>query len=132
MSIYSHILRPLLFRLDPEVAHSLTVEACRLAGRIPPVRYAFRSCLEVSDDSLRTEIGGLPIKNGPGDVRVIVAEYRNPVGHGEPVLMDLLIQTTLRTPWTDGRSFALRTSTLANGLSRAAPVFDRCLASDVT
>lgn len=66
MSLYSHILRPLLFRLDPEVAHSLTVEACRLAGRIPPLRYAFRSCLEVSDASLQTEIGGLSIKNPIG------------------------------------------------------------------
>ena len=66
MSVYTHLLRPLLFRLDPEVAHSLTIEACRFAGRIPPVRFAFRRCLEVSDESLRTEIGGLPIKNPIG------------------------------------------------------------------
>jgi dihydroorotate dehydrogenase len=32
------IFRPLLFQLDPERAHSLTLGLVRLAGRLPPVR----------------------------------------------------------------------------------------------
>jgi dihydroorotate dehydrogenase len=66
MGLYSHILRPLLFQLDPEVAHTRAVEACRLAGKIPPVRFAFRKCFEVTSPWLRTEIGGLQIKNPIG------------------------------------------------------------------
>jgi EAL domain-containing protein (putative c-di-GMP-specific phosphodiesterase class I) len=32
MNLYASLFRPLLFRCDPEAAHRLTVEACRLAG----------------------------------------------------------------------------------------------------
>ncbi|MFZ6026410.1 MAG: quinone-dependent dihydroorotate dehydrogenase [Chloroflexota bacterium] len=32
------LFRPLLFRLDPEVAHWMTLQAIGLAGRLPPVR----------------------------------------------------------------------------------------------
>jgi dihydroorotate dehydrogenase len=66
MSFYSKLLRPLLFQLDPETAHSVAIQACRVAGHIPPIRSAFRRCLEITDDSLRTEIGGLEIKNPVG------------------------------------------------------------------
>jgi len=66
MSLYTNLVRPMLFKLDPERAHSLAIQACRWAGRIPPARAAFRRCLEVTDDSLRTEIGGLSIKNPIG------------------------------------------------------------------
>ena len=66
MRLYSNVLRPLLFRLDPEVAHTLTIQACRVAGHLPPVRAAFRHCLEVTDPALRTELGGLAIRNPIG------------------------------------------------------------------
>ena len=66
MNLYTNLLRPLLFRLDPERAHALTIQACRVAGHIPPLRAAFRHYLEVDDDALHTEIGGLPIKNPIG------------------------------------------------------------------
>ncbi|MEA3350830.1 MAG: quinone-dependent dihydroorotate dehydrogenase [Chloroflexota bacterium] len=35
-------LRPLIFRLDPERAHNLTVQMLRLAGNLPPVRGLLR------------------------------------------------------------------------------------------
>ena len=66
MGLYSNVLRPLLFCLNPEIAHSLTIQACRVAGSIPPLRNAFRQSLEVTDGVLRTELGGLPIKNPVG------------------------------------------------------------------
>ena len=66
MSFYTRLLRPPLFRLDPEMVHACSIRACRFAGMIPPVRAAFDRCLEVSDESLRTTIGGIPIKNPIG------------------------------------------------------------------
>lgn len=35
MTLYTHLLRPLLFRLDPERAHCLTLRALELAGAAP-------------------------------------------------------------------------------------------------
>lgn len=66
VSAYSSIVRPLLFRLQPETAHNLAVEACRVAGIFPPARYAFRKWLEVDEPELNTEIGGLSVKNPIG------------------------------------------------------------------
>jgi dihydroorotate dehydrogenase len=66
MTAYSRLLRPLLFRCDPERVHNLALVACRVAGRLPPVRSALRRCLDVQDASLRTDLGGLPISNPIG------------------------------------------------------------------
>ena len=66
MSFYTRLLRPLLFRLDPEMVHACSIRACHLAGMIPPVRSAFGHYLEVSDESLRTTIGGIAIRNPIG------------------------------------------------------------------
>jgi len=41
VSLYS-LFRPLLFRLDPEQAHHLTLNLIRLAGMLPPVAAALR------------------------------------------------------------------------------------------
>ncbi len=40
--MYQNIFRPLLFRLDPEKAHNLTVQLLRLAGAVPPAGYLLR------------------------------------------------------------------------------------------
>jgi len=37
--MYQNIFRPLLFRLDPEKAHNLTILLLRLAGALPPAGY---------------------------------------------------------------------------------------------
>lgn len=37
-----HFIRPLLFRLDPEQAHDLTIRLLRLAGKLGPVRSLLR------------------------------------------------------------------------------------------
>jgi dihydroorotate dehydrogenase len=42
LSLYESILRPLLFKLDPEDAHGLTLGLIRLAGALPPVRLALQ------------------------------------------------------------------------------------------
>jgi dihydroorotate dehydrogenase len=64
MSLYTSLLRPLLFRLDPERAHSLTLRALQLAGAVPGVLPLLRS-----------------VYRAPGHpVRVFGMEFANPLG----------------------------------------------------
>jgi dihydroorotate dehydrogenase len=37
------LIRPLLFKLDPEVAHQLTLQLVRLAGNVPPSRWLLQT-----------------------------------------------------------------------------------------
>jgi dihydroorotate dehydrogenase len=66
MSLYTSVLRPALFKIDPEVAHHLTVESCRLAGAVPPLRAVARRLLACDDSALRTEVAGLSFANPIG------------------------------------------------------------------
>jgi hypothetical protein len=56
MTAYSTLLRPLLFRLDPEAAHHLAIAAGAHLGWAGP---AMRMATRVDDDSLATEVAGL-------------------------------------------------------------------------
>ena len=60
------ILRPLLFRLDPERAHHLTLRLLRLAGAFAPVRAALRSLFCVTDPALGVNAFGLEFPNPLG------------------------------------------------------------------
>ena len=66
MSCYTRLVRPWLFRLDPERAHHWTVEACRLAGGIPPLRSLARWCLDYSAPELVSQVSGLTFPNPVG------------------------------------------------------------------
>jgi len=66
MSLYTALLRPLLFRLDAEAAHHGTVEACRWFGAVPGVPTLSRACLEREEPRLRTEVAGLDFANPVG------------------------------------------------------------------
>jgi dihydroorotate dehydrogenase (fumarate)/dihydroorotate dehydrogenase len=59
MSLYSTLIRPLLFKLDAETAHHGTVEACRIAGMVPWVPQLTRACLEFTAPELQCEVAGL-------------------------------------------------------------------------
>lgn len=59
-------LRPLLFRLDPERAHDLTLGLLALAGVLPPLRAALRSLFCLADDRLRVRAFGLDFANQVG------------------------------------------------------------------
>jgi dihydroorotate dehydrogenase len=58
------ILRPILFQLEPEVAHQLTLQALRLAGNIPPSNW------------LLTQLYKSPSK----PVQAFGLTFKNPVG----------------------------------------------------
>jgi len=65
MSLYP-LIRPLLFRLDPEWIHRATLAAVGRAGHIPPVRGMLQGLLTVDDPRLRVEAGGLAFPNPVG------------------------------------------------------------------
>lgn len=58
------LFRPLLFRLEPEQAHFLTLQALRLVGLIPPVRW----------------LAALPFRTPLKPVNVFGLTFKNPVG----------------------------------------------------
>lgn len=60
------ILRPLLFRLDPETAHHLTLSLLKWGGNVAPARAMLRGMFEVEDARLGVEAFGLAFKNRIG------------------------------------------------------------------
>jgi len=58
------ILRPLLFRLNPEVAHQLTLQALRLAGSFPPSNWFLTQLYK--SPAKPVEVFGLTFKNPVG------------------------------------------------------------------
>jgi dihydroorotate dehydrogenase (fumarate)/dihydroorotate dehydrogenase len=56
MTLYSTLVRPLLFRLDPETAHHLAIAASAGLEWAAP---AMRAATEIDDDRLATDVAGL-------------------------------------------------------------------------
>lgn len=59
MSLYTALIRPLLFQLDAETAHHGTVQACRIAGALPFLPLLTRACLEFKAPELQCAVAGL-------------------------------------------------------------------------
>ena len=66
MSLYSRLVRPLLFRLDAETAHAWTVEACRIAARTPGGAWCAKRLFERRWPELESEVAGLRFANPVG------------------------------------------------------------------
>jgi dihydroorotate dehydrogenase len=58
------LFRPLLFKLDPEAAHSLTLNLVRLAGILPPSRWLLQAMYAAPEKPV--EVFGLQFKNPVG------------------------------------------------------------------
>jgi len=65
-SFYRTAVRPLLFRLDPERAHTLAIKGCAVAARVPGLPARVRSRLGFSHPSLRQTIAGISFDNPVG------------------------------------------------------------------
>ncbi len=65
-SLYTTVVRPVLFRFNPELVHNGTVEMCRLGGYIPGVAGVARACLQSNHAALEGEIAGLQFSNPIG------------------------------------------------------------------
>ncbi len=59
-------LRPLLFRLDPETAHHLTLALLKWGGDFAPTREMLRALFDTPDERLRVRAFGLDFKNPIG------------------------------------------------------------------
>lgn len=66
MTIYTHLLRPLFFRLDPERAHRVAMQALKLAGRAPFLLQLFSGMKTWHDPRLGVEAFGLFFRNPVG------------------------------------------------------------------
>ena len=64
--MYQELLRPLLFRLDPERAHALTLRAARLAGSTTAVRALLDALFGYEHEVLRTSLAGMALANPVG------------------------------------------------------------------
>jgi dihydroorotate dehydrogenase len=64
--MYQSILKPLLFLLDPEKAHHLTVRLLTLVLRVPGGSFLFRKMYEVRDRRLERKLWGLTFPNPVG------------------------------------------------------------------
>jgi dihydroorotate dehydrogenase (fumarate)/dihydroorotate dehydrogenase len=66
IGVYASVVRPLLFRLDPERAHNAALRGCELAGRVGAARGAARRAFALEDPRLRVRFGELELENPLG------------------------------------------------------------------
>jgi len=66
MPLYQRVIRPLLFRFDPEWAHDRAIQAGRLLGAIKVVRPFLSALSGFSDPRLETEVCGIRFPNPIG------------------------------------------------------------------
>ncbi len=66
MSIYTRLIRPLLFQLQPETAHRVALRALSAAGHVPLGMRGLAACLDWADARLETEVLGLRFHNPLG------------------------------------------------------------------
>ncbi len=59
-------IRPLLFKLDPEVIHKITLNLIKWAGILPPTYALLRAIFEVNDPRLQVEAFGVKFRNPIG------------------------------------------------------------------
>src|SRR5690606_37503360 len=64
--MYKSIIRPILFKFDPEKVHYFTFSVLRIANKIPFASSIIRSCYVIDDKRLEREVFGLKFKNPVG------------------------------------------------------------------
>ena len=63
---YRWVMKPVLFRFDPEMVHNRISRTGQLFGAFPPARWFFSMCFRVRDSSLEQKLWGLEFKNPLG------------------------------------------------------------------
>ena len=64
--MYKQLIRPILFKSDPEEVHYFTFSMIRKFSKIPGMSFLFRKMYEVKDARLEREVFGLKFKNPVG------------------------------------------------------------------
>lgn len=65
-TMYKSLIRPLLFKQDPEKVHHFTFSAVRKLVRLPGAKVIIKDLYQVNDDRLEREVFGLKFKNPVG------------------------------------------------------------------
>ncbi len=66
MSLYSSLLRPVLFHLDPEWVHDRAIQATRVMWPLPPVRWLLSGLYRYCDPCLESVVCGIRFPNPVG------------------------------------------------------------------
>ena len=66
MSLYKKLLRPILFSVPPEAAHTFAVEACRIACNIPILPKLMKWGYAYDSQVLETQVAGIKFANPIG------------------------------------------------------------------
>nr|WP_225986462.1 quinone-dependent dihydroorotate dehydrogenase [Rufibacter sp. LB8] len=66
VAVYKNLIRPLLFKLDPEKVHHLTTNALKTAYSLPLAKSISKSLFQVEDKRLEREVFGLKFPNPVG------------------------------------------------------------------
>ncbi|WP_432670931.1 quinone-dependent dihydroorotate dehydrogenase [Flavobacterium sp. SM2513] len=64
--MYKQLIRPFLFKYDPEEVHYFTFSLIRKLSKIPGMNFLFRKLYETNDPRLEREVFGLKFKNPVG------------------------------------------------------------------
>ncbi|SFU73206.1 dihydroorotate oxidase A [Pustulibacterium marinum] len=64
--MYKQLIRPILFKFDPEKIHHFTFSFLKTSQKLPFVKSIVKSRFEVSDPALEREVFGLKFKNPVG------------------------------------------------------------------
>lgn len=64
--LYKKIIRPVCFRIDPEVIHNIVIEGLRYVSNFKPSYNIVKNYLDVSSPSLSTRLGSLHLNNPVG------------------------------------------------------------------
>ncbi len=87
MNLYSHIIRPLLFKLDSEKAHELAIGLAQVVQDIPGALSLVRALYSVSDPRLSSTVGGVTFPNPVGlaagmDKQGVAVDFFDAIGFG--------------------------------------------------
>lgn len=64
--MYKSVIRPLLFKFDPEQVHHFTFASIKFLSKIPGASSIFKSMFQINDPRLEREVFGLKFKNPVG------------------------------------------------------------------
>lgn len=64
--MYKSLIRPILFKFDPENVHHFTFSSLKFLNKIPGVSSLIRANCQINDPRLETEVFGLKFKNPVG------------------------------------------------------------------
>ncbi len=64
--MYKTLIRPILFKYDPESVHHFIFRAVKFLSKLPPVSGLIRSIYKIDDERLEREVFGLKFKNPVG------------------------------------------------------------------